>query len=123
MGRTVVVAYRPRPGQDDALLRAVAKHAQVLRAEGLITARDPWVMRARDGTIVEVFEWESAEAIARAHSNAAVHALWAEFNAACDYVPLGSLAECAQLFAEFESVPADALAHDDLDRGLSPGVS
>ncbi len=61
-------------------------------------------MRARDGTIVEVFEWASADAIARAHSNPAVGALWAEFGAVCDYVPLATLAEAGQMFAEFDAI-------------------
>lgn len=62
------------------------------------------MMRAADGTILEVFEWRSAEAIANAHSTPAVQALWAEFGAACDDRPLNALAECQQKFAEFESV-------------------
>jgi hypothetical protein len=53
---------------------------------------------------VEVFEWRSAEAIARAHDTPAVQALWAEFGQACDYKPLASLPECHHLFAEFEAV-------------------
>jgi hypothetical protein len=104
MGRFVIVAYAPKPGMADQLIAAVRKHLQVLRAEGLVTDRPASVMRAADGTIVEVFEWRTAEAIAEAHSNPAVQALWAEFGAACDYRPLQSLAECQQLFAEFEPV-------------------
>jgi quinol monooxygenase YgiN len=105
MGRFVIVAYSPKPGMADQLLAAVRKHLQVLRAEELVTDRPAYVMRAADGTVVEVFEWRSAEAIAKAHTTAAVQALWAEFGAACDYRPLSGLAECQQLFAEFEPVP------------------
>ena len=54
--------------------------------------------------MVEVFEWKSAEAIAAAHANPAVQALWGEFGAVCDYVPLTSLPEAHQMFAEFDSV-------------------
>jgi hypothetical protein len=104
MGRFVIVAYSPKPGMADALMAAVRKHLRVLRAEDLVTDRPASVMRAADGTVVEVFEWRSAEAIARAHATPAVQALWAEFGAACDYRPLGGLAECQQLFAEFEPV-------------------
>ncbi len=104
MGRFVIVAYRPKPGKEEALAAAVAKHLRVLRSEQLATERSAYVMRAADGTLVEVFEWLSAEAIEKAHSNAAVQALWAEFAAACDYVPLADLAEAKQLFAEFEAV-------------------
>jgi hypothetical protein len=85
-------------------LAAVRKHFQVLRAEDLVTERPAYVMRAGDGTILEVFEWRSAEAITKAHQSPAVQALWAEFGAACDYRPLSGLAESRQLFAEFEAV-------------------
>ena len=104
MGRCVIVAYRPKPGKEDALLEAVRKHLSVLRAEQLASERPATVMRAADGTILEVFEWHSADAIRQAHANPAVHALWAEFGAACDYVPLAGLHEAQQLFAEFETV-------------------
>ena len=104
MGRFVIVSYVPKPGMADALMVAVRKHLQVLRAEDLVTDRPAYVMRAADGTLVEIFEWRSAEAIAKAHTNPAVHALWAEFGAACDYRPLSGLAECQQMFAEFEPV-------------------
>lgn len=103
MGRFVIVAYRPKPGQAAALDALVEKHVRVLAQEGLVSDRAPYVMKAKDGTVVEVFEWASAGAIARAHANAAVGALWVEFGAACDYVPLSQLPETAQLFAEFDA--------------------
>lgn len=104
MGRFVIVAYAPKPGKGEALMAAVRKHMGVLRAERLVTERPACVMRAGDGTVVEVFEWRSAEAIAQAHASPAVQALWAEFGAACEFRPLKDLAECQQLFAEFEGV-------------------
>ena len=104
MGRFVIVAYTPKAGKEQQLLAAVTKHLQVLRAERLVTDRPAHVMRAGDGSIVEVFEWRSAEAIQQAHGNPAVQALWAEFGAACDYVPLTRLAEAHQMFAEFDAV-------------------
>jgi hypothetical protein len=104
MGRFVIVAYRPKPGREAALLAVVARHLEVLAAQELVTDRPAYVMRSRDGTLVEVFEWRSADAIDRAHGNPAVLALWSEFEATCDYVPLNTLPEAAQMFAEFEPV-------------------
>jgi quinol monooxygenase YgiN len=104
MGRFVIVAYAPKPGKAEQLLAAVRKHLQVLRTENLVTDRPAYVMRAADGTILEVFEWRSAEAIAKAHLTPAVQALWAEFGAACDYRPLSGIAEFQQMFAEFDPV-------------------
>lgn len=97
MGRFVIVAYTPKAGKEQQLLTAVRKHLQVLRAEQLVTDKPAYVMRAGDGTIVEVFEWRSAEAIRQAHSNPAVQALWEEFGAVCEYTPLTSLAEAQEM--------------------------
>jgi hypothetical protein len=86
------------------VLAAVKKHVAVLRSEQLVSDRAPYAMRAADGTLVEVFEWRSADAIHQAHTNAAVQAVWGEFCVAFDYVPLANLAEARQMFAEFDSV-------------------
>jgi hypothetical protein len=104
MSRFVIVAYTPKLGKEQELLVAVKKHLNVLDAEKLITNKPAYVMRAVDGTIVEVFEWRSVDAIRQAHSNPAVQALWAEFASACDYTPLTKLAEAQQMFAEFDAV-------------------
>jgi quinol monooxygenase YgiN len=104
MGRFVIVAYAPKPGREEDLIDAVRKHIRVLRAENLVSERPAYVMRAADGTVVEVFEWRSADAIDQAHVNPAVQALWAEFGEVCDYRPVASLAETQQWFAEFDSI-------------------
>lgn len=58
-------------------------------------------MKAKDGTIVEVFEWNDG-AIAKAHEHPDVLAMWGEYEKACDYLPLKNLAEANDLFAGFE---------------------
>jgi quinol monooxygenase YgiN len=104
MGRCVIVAYTPRPGQEQTLLAVVKKHVDILQQQGLVTDKPAYVMRAGDGTIVEVFEWRSQEAIEKAHANPAVLALWDEFGAACDFTPLSKLKEASEMFAEFDAV-------------------
>jgi len=58
----------------------------------------------RDGTIVEVSEWKSQEAIDAAHKNANVLAMWDKFFAICDCVPLNTLDEAKEMFAGFEPI-------------------
>jgi hypothetical protein len=82
----------------------VKKHVDILQQQGLVTDKPAYVMRAGDGTIVEVFEWRSQEAIEKAHANPAVLALWDEFGAACDFTPLSKLKEASEMFAEFDAV-------------------
>ena len=102
MGRFVIAAFKPKPGRHAELLAVVAKHWQVLREQGLVSDSPRYAMQSSDGTILEVFEWLSPDAIEQAHHNPAVLALWAEFEAACDYVPLASVPESQHPFAEFE---------------------
>ena len=104
MGQLVIVAYKPKDGRNEALRLLVKTHVARLKAEELVSDREPVIMEAADGTIVEVFEWLSADAIQQAHQNKAVHQMWGEFAEVCDYVPLNSLAEAADLFAEFKSI-------------------
>ena len=104
MGRMVIVAYRPRPGKQDRLLELTREHVPILRAEGLATDRPAYAMRAADGTIVEVFEWKSVEAIAAAHDNPQVLAMWGRYAEPCEYVSLSSLAEAHEMFAGFEPI-------------------
>jgi hypothetical protein len=104
MGVMVIVGYRPRPGKEARLIELTRTHVPRLREQGLATDRAPYVMRAADGTIVEVFEWTSKEAIASAHTNPVVATMWQEYGEVCDYVPLATLAECDGMFASFEPV-------------------
>jgi quinol monooxygenase YgiN len=97
-----IVAYRPKPGKDEELLQLVRGRVPTLRKEGLVTDRKPVIMRAKDGTIIEVSEWKSREAIDAAHKNPNVLAMWDKFFAVCDCVPLNTLAEASEMFAGFE---------------------
>jgi len=104
-GIVVIVAYRPKPGKENELVDLVRSRVPTLRKEGLVSDRVPTIMRARDGTIIEVSEWKSREAIDAAHKNPNVLAMWNQFFALCDCVPLKSLAEAEEMFAGFEPVP------------------
>jgi quinol monooxygenase YgiN len=100
-GVIVVVAYRPKPGKDQELLPLVRSRVPTLRKEELVTDRVPTIMRSRDGTILEVSEWKSREAIDAAHKNPNVLAMWEKFFAVCDCVPLKTLPEANDMFAGF----------------------
>ena len=103
-GIIAIVAYRPKAGKDEQLLELVRSRVPRLRSEGLVTDRVPVIMRSRDGTIVEVSEWKSREAIDAAHKNPNVWAMWEKFFALCDCVPLNTLPETANIFAGFTPI-------------------
>ena len=97
MGRFVIAAYKPKEGKEEQLRELVKKHLDVLRGEDLVTDKDAYVMRSADGTFLEVFEWRSAKAVEKAHSNPRVQALWGEFAELSDYRPLSELDETRQM--------------------------
>jgi quinol monooxygenase YgiN len=103
-GVCVIVAYHPKPGKEDEVLALVRSRVPNLLTEGLVTDREPVIMRSRDGTIIEVSEWKSREAIDAAHKNPNVLAMWNKFFAVCDCVPLNTLAEAQEMFAGFEPI-------------------
>lgn len=103
-GVIVIVAYRPKPEKEKDLLELVRNRVPILHKEGLVTDRKPTIMRARDGTIIEVSEWKSREAIDAAHKNPNVLAMWDHFFKLCDCVPLKNLREAEEMFAGFEPI-------------------
>ncbi|AUX20213.1 hypothetical protein SOCEGT47_006780 [Sorangium cellulosum] len=121
MGYLVIACYRPKPGKGAELLAAVRDHLPILRGEGLATGRASIVMRASDGTLVELFEWASKEAVDRAHSNPAVLDLWKRFSEAAEYVRLRDIQETSDLFAHFEPVD-DAGDHAMALSSADPGA-
>ena len=104
MGVMVIVAYRPKPDKEAMLLQLTREHLPILRAEGLASERPSYAMRAKDRTIVEIFEWKSQAAIDSAHTNAAVGKMWGRYAEACEIVPLKDLKEASDMFASFEPI-------------------
>ena len=100
VGNVVMAMYRPRPGQDEALRTLIAGHVGTLRRIGLATERPVLLLRAADGTYVEIFEWRPGAA-AKAHDHPEVQALWGAMAAIADFPPLGDLAESKRPFPHF----------------------
>lgn len=104
MGSISVACHKPRPGCESALLELVRNHLPPLRAAGLVTDRPAIMMRTADGTIVEVFEWVSQDAIATAHDNPVVRVLWKHFEAMCTYEIPSNITEFQNMFSHFEPI-------------------
>jgi hypothetical protein len=100
MNDMMIVGYRPRPAHEDRFLALLKDHVPFLRRLGLATER-PWLaIRSKSGEVIEIFEWQPG-GLQKAHANAEVTALWGEFSAVCDFVPLRELPETQELFAQF----------------------
>ena len=101
MGRIVIACYKPKPGKEAVLRELMKTHLDILKSQNLVTDRASIIMQAGNGTVLEVFEWRSQEAIDSAHSNPVIGKMWADYEAACDYIPVGEVPEANELFATF----------------------
>jgi len=54
--KIVIVAYKPKAGQQEALRKLMREHLAILKSQHLVTDRDSIIMESGDGTIIEVFE-------------------------------------------------------------------
>lgn len=104
MGQIVIATYRPKPGQEQLLLEVVRTHVPILRQQKLATARPVQVMRASDGTLLEIFEWVSEEAVEKAHTDPVVRKLWERFEKVSDFTTLAGLPGAQEPFPHFEPV-------------------
>lgn len=101
MGKIVIATYKPKAGKEKILDRLVRDHVKVLRNQGLATLRPPMIMKSADGTVVEVFEWISKQAIEDAQKNKDVQEYWAKYKEVCDIIPVSNLIEANTSFSEF----------------------
>jgi hypothetical protein len=103
--KTVIAAYRPKPGKDLQLRKLVKQHRRALDAAKLTTSRPSLLLRANsDGTVLEIFEWISAKAADEAHQHPAVREMWRKFTEIADFVPLSAVQEADKAFSHFEAL-------------------
>lgn len=100
---TVIALYRPHAGKEAELHDVLKTHVPVLRELGLATDKPVLMLKStHDGTILEIFEWKSQEAVATAHEHPRVLEMWKRFGECCDYISLGALKESEGPFPHFE---------------------
>lgn len=98
----VIALYRPHPGKDKELRELIRQHLPTLRELELATDRPAILMRAKDGTFLEVFEWRTDESAGLAHEHPLVAKIWEAMGKIADFPALDSLEEAKERFSHFE---------------------
>lgn len=108
--KIVIAAYRSKPGMESRLAGHIAEKRKFMTEAGYYTSRPAIVMRSEkdESLIIEIIEWESLEAIERAHKDDRVHSIWAGFDELCKEVGcrLDSFPEAGISFPHFAPVTA-----------------
>ena len=94
--------YKPKEGKEKELLELVKKHIPILHELELATKRSNYIAQSKDGTIIEVFEWTSLNAIHAAHQHPAVSDIWEKMTLIADFLPMSVLAEGQNPFPGFK---------------------
>ncbi len=101
MGILVICSYKPHPDHEDEARLLMQGHVPLLREHDLITDRTVVQGTSADGTLVEIFEWQSAEKSRGAPAIAEIGAHWKAMSAVMDFVPLAGVPEAQHPFAHF----------------------
>lgn len=96
--------YRPQPGKELELKEILKGHIPALREEGLLTDLELLTLQAEDGTIIEIAEWKSPEAIDQAHLSEKVKGVWKQIMSVAELTSLSSLAEAQYPFPNFKAI-------------------
>lgn len=97
-------SYKPKQGQEEALMELVNRHLPKLRELGLATDKNNYVAKSSDGRVIEVFEWASGKAVDAAHQHPAVSDIWEKMALVADFLPLNTLPEGNEPFVSFKMV-------------------
>jgi hypothetical protein len=105
IGPQVVFAlYKPHEGKDGELRQLLAEHVPTLRRLELATDRPVILLKSKNGTYVEIFEWSNENAAGLAHHHPEVATVWEALGKVCDLATLDSLEETKGMFPHFEPV-------------------
>ena len=100
----VFASYKPKEGKEIELLELIKKHVPTLRELELITDRPALTMKSKDGTFIEVIEWNDVASADRAHEHPAIAKIWESMEAISTFVPIGKLAEAEKTFSHYEVI-------------------
>ena len=94
-------SYKAKEGKEAELMKLVDKHLPALRELGLVTDRSAYLAKSSNGTIIEVFEWVSMNAIGAAHQHPAISDIWEKMILIAEFPPMNTLPEGVKPFPGF----------------------
>ncbi|MEW6730048.1 MAG: hypothetical protein AB1489_01805 [Acidobacteriota bacterium] len=100
----VFALYRPHEGKDEELRKLIAQHVPTLRKLELITDRPAVLVKSKNGTYIEIFEWRTAQSSEQAHHHPEVAKVWEAMDKVADLPALDTLEEIKGRFPHFEPV-------------------
>lgn len=99
-----VILYRPHKGKEEELLSHLRAAFPMLRRNGFIAGSKVIGLKSRDGRILVIFEWASAEAIDLVGEHPEVQEYWMEQDKISTFEKAADLPEFQRTVPVFEHV-------------------
>ena len=104
----VLALYQVAKENEKALLKLMPKKRRYFLKAGYATRRAPILLRSRENPeiLIEILEWKSDDAVAKAHKDPKVRAIWDEMAKLCKKMGKGlnELPELGTPFPHFDPV-------------------
>jgi hypothetical protein len=100
----VFALYKPHEGKDAEMRLLLVDHVPTLRRLELITDRPSILVKSRNGTYIEIFEWSSADGSRLAHQHPEIAKIWEAMGKVGDLPLFESIEEIKGRFPHFEPV-------------------
>ena len=104
MSEVVFALYHAHEGKDAELEKLIAEHVPTLRRLELATDRPVILVKSKNGTYIEIFEWRTAESAGIAHHHPEVAKVWEAMGKIADLATLDSLEETKERFPHFTPI-------------------
>ena len=82
----------------------ILHHLDARELRTRLALSDAQLFEAVEQSVLEIFEWVSAQAARRAHDSPAVNALWGRLSEVAEMISLSELEEAERPFPHFEAV-------------------
>ena len=104
----VLAVYRVSKKNQKKLLTLLPRKRRYFLKAGYVTRRPPLLLRSRKNPelFIDIFEWKGGAAVARAHKDPKVLAIWGELGKLCKKIGVGlkNLPEGEGVFPHFDPV-------------------
>ena len=104
MSKIASVVYKPRKDKDQELFDSLLVNIPIMRKLGLVTSREQIIAKAKDGCLIQIFEWIGEESEEQAMAHPVVQEMWMKVAKISDFQRPMSVAEFQEQLSKFETL-------------------
>lgn len=104
MAQIALIVYKPWKEKSAELVASLLHNIPVMRKLGLVTDREQIIAQAKDGSILQIFEWIGEESEEQAMAHPVVQEMWIRVSKMCDFQKPMAVAEFQEQLSKFDTL-------------------